>query len=482
MNLAPSDSKLHIQTVLPHGHTSLLSQAIYETCVERTPSPDPNRIIRLAVKTFCLIVSAGAKAPYIPISLTLPGGPAFAFGNTTSFFILEWWAIRATIDEALGARGKSESLLIKRGGRGALYQLATLTGALAISIFPQIPIALPALDYDGQFKVPGFIVLLGAGVFIPIRSLQLTVDNVLKKMLIDQTGKKLQQARLSMMGLIQEYRDIFRQSSLQDKMEKILELDSIRGQKDLTAYIQKVFKPKAIKPVVQESKICKRVSFVAGAMLTAAFEAALVMYTWEKTEEHFIDNEVAAGAIAIATGISWLYLTGQAIIGTTQRVSQAVVNLIKGRKDPSIASQIYPKLTFTLNALGLINTVLALGPTVVIWGEFYESNRYEQVAVEIVMCSSLFLLLSTATLDIIQDFMQQIIQKKGLPNEKLIAELDLELQKFQGLLKESALPDIAAFIMDIPEDLRETLLTKAELTSEVLESYLESQPLLLGKE
>ncbi|MGR3973387.1 MAG: hypothetical protein QRY72_02265 [Candidatus Rhabdochlamydia sp.] len=469
-----TDSLLSQQTAF-----SLLSKAVMEECIERRVASDPHKIARLAIKTVCLIVSAGAKIPYIPISLTLPAGPAFAFGNTTSFFILEWWAIRATIDEALGSRGASEAQMVKRGGKGFLYQIATLVGALVISIFPQIPIALPALDYDGQFKVLGFITLLAAGVFIPIRSLQLTVDNILKKFMIDESGKKIQQLCFSMAGLIQEERDLFRQLPYQDKLQMISRLDDIRKSQDFSGYIKELFTPKVGHKVVKESSLCKKISFAAGIALTAAFEAALVMYTWEKTQEHFIDNEAAAGAIAITTGISWLYLTGQAIIGTTQRVSQAVVNLIKRQKDPSIASQIYPKLTFALKSLGMINTVLALGPTVVIWGEFYASNRYEQVAVEIVMCSSLFLLLSTATLDIIQDFIQQLIQHKGSSDQQLIARLDHEFQKFQTLLRQSALPDIAAFVMDLPEDIKGRLLNQAAITQEMLDHYLESQPLLL---
>lgn len=456
----------------------VLAGAIFERCVKNEEIDDPHRRARLCTKAICILVSAGAKVPYVPISLKLPGRWFFAIGNTASFFNLEYWAIKASINDVLGPKGRWEVSLLQNAGKGRCYQVATLTASFIIALLSQVPVALPAMDYDADYRIPGVIVLLVAGSLLPVRSLQLSINEALKmkRCALGDVEKKLERIRREVVSLTQEYREIFRLAGYEEKMGMIAALAATSKDDELEEvwpHLSLVLGKPMESPAPKRNVLCERLSKGAGYFLTASFEAALAMYTWSKTKEHIIDNDVAAFGFTAATVLSWAYLTGESIANTTNRCVQSLFNFMKCRENRTLSEQIRPRLTLALKLLGMTLNVGALGPTVVIWGDFFKDNTDEQGYFQVTMCMAIFLLLSTATLDIIDETVEEIILKKGTPDQKQMIELNRKLLYLQQLLHRSSLLDFGTFLLNCPDRIKEHLLQKVDLAVERVTEFVE---------
>lgn len=463
----------------------VLAGAIFERCLKGEDIQDPHRRARLSTKAFCILMSAGAKVPYVPISLRLPGGPFFAIGNVSSFFILEYWAIKASINDVLGPKGRWEVTLLQNAGRGRCYEVSTLTASIAIALLSQIPVALPALDYDGKYRIPGFVVLLVAGALFPVRSLQLSIDKALtrQRYCLGDVEKKLEQIREEVISLTQEYREIFRLAGYEEKMGMIAALAATRvdnESEEAEPYLSLVFGKLIENPPQKRSRLCERISKGVGYFLTASFETALAMYTWSKTKEHLINNDAVAGSFAAVTVLSWAYLTGESVATTTHRCALSLFDLLRCRKNQTLSEQIRPRLNLSLKLLGITLNAAALGPTVVIWGDFYKDNAAEQGYFEATICATLFLLLATATLDIIDETVKEIILKNGTPDQKQMLELNTKLLYLQQLLHRSSLLDFSTLLLNCPDRIKENLLQKVDLTVERVTELVEREPVRLA--
>lgn len=365
-------------------------------------------------------------------------------------------------------------MIIERSGKGRCYNVAVISTALALSIFSQIPVALPALDYDLGYKELGFTVLLISGSLIPIRSIQLSLDKIFEKRLLNDTQKQIESIRENAVSCIGNYRETFRGAPFDQKLALISNLNLTRSMEDLEPYLAQIFEETDV-PQVAQNPLLGRVSTVIGWWITASFEAALTTYTFEKSKENIFDDNVLAGTFAVVTGLSWGYLTGQAVVGTTKRIAQTCVNFFKGQSNPSIAEQIFPNLTAGLKLLGAAISIAAMGPTFVIWGDYYKDNLEKKVYFLTTMSTALVFLLSTASFDMIDGIVQNRIEKNGTLDEQSIVKLDKELRKFQQLLSQSSLFDFASFLETCPADIKNKLLARAEVTAEGLREYLDQE-------
>ncbi|MFI5335100.1 MAG: hypothetical protein ACHQT8_08115, partial [Chlamydiales bacterium] len=430
------------------------------------------------LKGVCLIVSAGAKIPYIPIALTLPGGPFFAFANSAAFFNLEYWAITGTIDDVLGPKGEHEIILQHRQSKGRCYLVAIISTSVALALLSQIPIALPALDYNRGYQALGFGVLLGAGALLPVRSIQLSIEKSLKmqKCILGEVGKQVEAVRSEMLLLVDEHREFFRQMEYLDKLEHLAKVSLLRegehsvGKVD--SYAQMIFDSQPAYPAARSASLCDRASSAIGLWLTSSFQVAITMYTWTKTKEHMIDNDYVAGGFAAAVLATGVYLTGKSIIQTTQLMFRSLFNCLRCKKERTIAEQVRPKLCLSVKLMGLMLNLAALGPTVIIWGDFFKDNRATQAYFEGTMCAALFLLLSTATLDTVDMAVEEIVVAGKNLTKKEVVQYHRDIQIIARLLDESPLVDFSIFILGCPDELKTQLLERANLSIEALEGYI----------
>ncbi len=461
-------------------HGSLVADAVLAGPINQDLL-DKHWCSRRTIKVVCFGVSASAKVPYIPIALTLPGGAFLAFANCAAFLGLEYWAIEGTIDDFLGPRSTHEVVMLQKGPKGKCYRVATLSTAVVLSLISQIPVAFPALDYDGAYAKLGFGVLLVAGSLLPIRSIQLSVDRSLQlQCLRGEIGKKIEVVRADMVSFIDDHGELFTTMDFLQQIQLLTKMSEIRTGDvvdKVNAYTKLVLARTHMQPAAQKSSLCDRVSYVTGLLITSTFQVALTMYTWSKTKEHIADDNATAASFAGLVLCSGIYLTGKSIIQTTQRMTRSIVDFFRCRQQRTIAEQVNPALCFSLKTIGMVINLAALGPTVRIWGDFYKDNP-AQTYMEVTMCAAIFLFLSTATLALAEKVVRDIVCSGNHRGKKEIVQYHQELGQFAKILQESPLVDFSIFVMKCPEDVKGELLERVELAEEALRNYINQNNLL----
>lgn len=463
--------------LLSQNPENVLVKAIFERCIDHSPLIDNHKGSRRVALALSVISSLAANASYIPISLAMPAGPVFAAGNFLGFFKLDIWAIRGTINDILSPKGSHEIILHQRSSNNKCYTVAVIIAALAIALLSQVPVALPALDYNGALGVPSVIMLFLGGVLIPIRSLQLSINKKIRSMncCAGEEKEQWEQLRLEMISLIDQHQGLFRQMDSPDKIAHILSLaPNSQGSEveKVNSYISALFNPSLDAPVEESSSLLGRISGVSGVLLTISFEAALAYYTFCKVKENVLDNDALAGVLAGSVVASSVYLAGQSIVSTAQRMAAACLNLVTCKREKTLAEQLRPKLDLSLKLLGLAIDLTALGATIVIWGDFLKDNPSEKIYFEITMCLAYFLFLYTATLDMAGEVTEEIVQHRGTEDERQIIEFNADLQRLKKLIETSSLVDFGSFVTKLPLELRSKLLSKVDLRIENVERFV----------
>ncbi|MBS0626377.1 MAG: hypothetical protein JSS32_10035 [Verrucomicrobia bacterium] len=461
---------------------NLLLKAIQEGPIEHTASVDKYRSIRQCSKSATFVAAMCANASFIPI--TLNAGIPFAIGNSASFLALDFWALNATFDDAFGPRTEHEALLVDRMSKGKCYTVSLAVGSVLMAVLSQFPNALPSLDYNGNYAVPGMVFLLAGGAVLPLRSLQLTINKAIQmqKCVLGEDGKKIESIRSEMVSLVQGYQNDFEYSGQDHQLQVIQSLNEIRNSdlNKVETYLNAVFdkllqSPQAAASPSKFKSACtslgQTIGKVTGLFLAASLETGLSLYTFDKTQTHMIGNPVGAGLFTAAVIGSGVYLYGKAILDTTQRVTSSIFSTFTGQRVKGLAEQLRPTLTLSLRMVGLLLNLGTFGPNLVIWGDFFKDNATEKTFFEATLCSAYFVLVSTATLDLVDSAVKQIVLSKGTDNEKEIIHLHQELQKLQKLLTNTSTLDFSLFLLKAPPEVKTALLNKVDLSLETLEAY-----------
>lgn len=452
----------------------LLSEVVFERCIANTPPLDPHSCLRKIALATSITTSLSAGAAFIPVSLPLPAGSLFAAANFVGFFKLDMWAIRGTIHDLLGPRGEKEVVLLNRTAKGKCFTAAVMVASTAIALLSQVPVALPSLDYDGKLKIPAVICLFVGGALLPIRSLQLTIDKTIRarNASLGKTGKKLENLRMLMASMIDEHREMFRKMDRISKLEHIDCLQQAQGTDVERArkLIEQILEEPLETQEVQKRSLSSYFPTAAGVFIAGSLQTGLAIYTFEKTKEHIVDNDVAAGTLAGSVVLSGIYLSGLSILNTTERIAGAFLRCIKGQREKSMAEQFRPKLTQSLKLLGLLIDLGALGATTVIWGDFYKNNLPAKLYFDITLCLAYFLFLSTSTLDMVDEAVAEIVQRTGSHNERQIVQLNDQLSQIKKIIEQSSLLDFSEFLGKCSNELKVKLLDRVDLSIEMLES------------
>ena len=110
-----------------------------------------------------------------------------AYGNCKAFFMLELWAGSGMIEESLGKKTPEEAAIFQKK-RTLVYTAAKIIFSLGISVFSQLPFALPAADHaSSDSKVVAGVITLISSLIIPARSLQLSIDKALAEIFQSKT-------------------------------------------------------------------------------------------------------------------------------------------------------------------------------------------------------------------------------------------------------------------------------------------------------
>ena len=142
------------------------------------------------------------------------------------------------------------------------------------------------------------------------------------------------------------------------------------------------------------------------------------------------------------------------------------------QRDESIASQLRPKTILALKFLSLLLDISAIGPTWVIWGDFYQdkgaaTQRFFQSSCN----GAILLFLMIATFDLIDGVIIDYVKSCGHSDEKRIIKLYEELSALKEILSNSSHLDFVFFLTKLPENAKEQLLNKVELQLSALEGY-----------
>ncbi len=470
--LIPEEAR-SVVTVETTGHPrktvpeDALTGAIFERCIIDAPLVDRHSCLRKIALTVSVITSLSAGASFIPISLQLPAGYLFAAANFIGFFKLDIWAIRGTIDDLLGPRSEKEIVLLDRASTGTWFKGAVIAASTVIALLSQVPVALPALDYDGSLGIPAAASLVVGGLLLPIRSLQLSISKTIRAWHSNAgEAKEIEKLRETMGSMIDQRRDLFRTMGHAGQLEQVHRFKNLQEEQFIAAALEPPSEVQEPLGLLLSSRIAR----VVGVWIAGSLQTGLALYTFAKTKEHIIDSNAAAGVLAGAVVLSGVYLSGKSILDTTERITDSFFGMIRGQRENTLAEQLRPKLTRSLKLLGLAIDLGALGATTVIWGEFYQNNLPLRAYFETTLCLAYFLFLSTSTLDMVNEVVEEIVQHKGSQEEQDILELNCKLKKMQKLIEGSHASDLAVFIQQCPAQLKTSLLEKIGLSTERLDA------------
>lgn len=453
---------------------------------EGHPPEDSHRVARVVTKLFAGGVSLVAKIPFIPISLKLGPilAPASIIGNMFGFFILEYWAAAETINDVLEPKTQAEKELnqenqAEKGKTCRMIVIISIASLIALS--SQMPTALAGVQYNQEgYKVVAGLVLLIAGALIPIRSLHLSAKELwpnIKRVICQRKDEfQVKEIQRKMLALITGSHETFIQKNWASKILFIQDCNRARNpisspEEKTNQYILTLLQKEDLQ-ISRAKKIVASVfnytGLTVGALLTLGFEFALGEYTFDLTKNLIWDNNPAAGIFTVFAVGSTAYLFGKNIITTTQKVFNLFGNLIIGKEVRNLGWQLRPKLSFALTALGFLIDVAALGPTYVIWENFYSSNEIEHQIFPATLCTSLFLILFTATLSIIDEVVISSI-KRGSQEEQAIIKINGEFQKLARIMQNCPAREFIAYLANIDDSTREKLLERMAISAEQLE-------------
>jgi hypothetical protein len=454
---------------------------------ERHPLEDPHKVARRASKASGAAISAIAKIPYVPISLKLGTvlGPISIVGNSAGFFILEYWATAGTANDFFGPKTQAEMELFhdgRTGKRRVCRTIVIISVASLIALSSQLPTALAGVEYNSrQYKIVAGLVLLVAGALIPIRSLQLSIEQI--RLRVQKTVEsEITKIKAKMIVLVKETHGAFIQKSREKKVAFIRKCNEMRqlnvSVTEKTNKYTLALLQKDLLPIGRAKQIVgaafNYTGLAIGTALAGIFEYALGEYTFDLTKEEIWDNDIAGGAFAALAVGSTAYLFGTSIIRTTQRIFNLFGNLATGKEVRNLGWQLRPKLSFSLTAIGLLIDVCALGPTYVIWGDFYDQNEVKHQLFQKTMCASLFLLLFTSTLDIIDEIVTSSIAH-GTEEEQEILKINGEFQRLAALVEKSPSREFIGYLTNLEESTKSELLERMNVSANQLASYTEQQ-------
>nr|NGX27501.1 hypothetical protein [Chlamydiota bacterium] len=380
--------------------------------------------------------------------------------NCKAFFILEMWAARGIIQDLLGPKIAERTALEKKKINTCIT-VSLVIAAIAISTFTQIPYALPAADYSPRNKAFVGIFSLVASIFIPTRSMQLTLSKAYEKSPAVKKNPTLSKFQMGLVQLTRENQAGFISLNMIDKKDWIHDLRSIKSQESnynkLISYLKWIcLESKEIHPQLGtcSQKYSNYTSRALGLFITGVFEYAIAKYSFNKTKELIWENDIFSGCTAFVTTASCLYIYGESILKTSERIFNGMREIVGKKRISTLGEQLWPKLNIGLKLEESVTNLFALGPTFVIWGDLFKTPTWEHWFFVTTIMVAKYFTLSTASFDTINDFTETLTLGA---EKKEIVEQNKEFKSLISTFENCSQKDLALFLLDLPEDLKSQL-------------------------
>ena len=397
---------------------------------EGAPLEDRHPISRRVSNFAVALLSGLSDIPFIAVSLPLGKvlGPIAAAANAATFFVINYWCTQSMIGSAFGAKTLEEIQLVEQDDsqiskvkKGALFTLAAV-----VSMISQVPTALAGMRYnEEQYKIPAGLVLLVGGAILSMRSLEMSFEQFLKH---SQSSKD----RAHIIDVLQQAHRAFIDKSQEEKLSFIEELNTIDSSSGYMATLLNS-SPPSQKSRIQQ--VFNSIGLGVGLVLGGIYEYALTAYTFVEVKGELYNNNLVGGLFAGSVLISTAYLTMQSVMVTSQRLFNVAGSFFTGKETCNLSWQLRPKLSAALTAIGLSVNVAALGPSLVMWGDFYNNDSLMDHFFPGAIYSAILLFFLTATLDINDEYVISLL-KEGNDEEKEIAKIDGRFKAIINLMKE----------------------------------------------
>lgn len=199
-----------------------------------------------------------------------------------------------------------------------------------------------------------------------------------------------------------------------------------------------------------------------------------------------MDNEAVGYTFAATVVASNSYLTGKSIINTSRRLIKGTLDMLYCKREKTISEQESPILAFSLKSLSFLIDAFAIGPTMVIYGEYFNDNEIKKISVQTTMCLSVFLLIFTATLDMIDDVLEKFLLWKGNKDVQEIIKIAEKYDSISRLIHSSPLfkmvENLGFFPETVQRNIEERFQFSQELLSAVISEHICCSPLREEKE
>lgn len=475
--------------LIQYDSQNSLAIAIDDLCKRTQPVKSANKKVgRVVLKSGAFLLPAAGRTFFIPIAINfgiyvariisgggIPGnstgnstggevsteseiiGALCAMGNIVAFATLGFWSMRGVVDEFLAPRTRSEMQLIKSqsGGIKTRYKITILVCSAGGAFAAQLPLSFAVARYnEGVWKIVGFVTVMIANGLFPWRSLQLSMEALVKRFQERQYGD-LVSLRNKIIGLLIRNRDIFEKNTSADKILILAQINQTRQvstreervEQFVCVLLNIVPKPSRRPEWQKKIRDClstagQGIGFIAAAFLTYA----LSEYSYHSSIRQVSPHPAVGITLAGLTGAGWLYLSTQTFMNTFSSYLETTWDLITCHRETRINEQLRTKTTFALATLAIVTNLLAAGPTYYIWHDMPDASEGKKTAYEIGVTSVLFFLLLGSLMDVVNDIIMNHISMKGSKEEKDILALRQNFTKMIQLLKESSLLNFAHFI------------------------------------
>jgi len=432
-----------------------------------------HRFLKPGAKIIVISLSAAAKISFWPVSKRLGRGigETCALANCIAFFVLEYWAGTQTIDSIFAPKSEAERLMHKQNNRSRRYLF--IPPALLIAVVSQLPSALAAVKYNSrEFKIPAAVLLLVSNSIFPFRSMQLTLE-ALQRQTRNAIEQKLNGLRQEVASLLLANRTILTSSGRDNFVERFKSIQSLTSfDERKERYSHLLIQPIEVNQPSNGERRARQVGEAIGGLLNLFFQGAIGAYTFTETKKEIVDSNPLGGTFAALAVVSNIYLMGDALRKTTGRVFGMTYRIFATNHAPSLIEQLRPRLTFALKACGVVIDLFALGATIVVWSDFFEKNEKEKYSLTTLMCASIFMMVFTAMLDTVEGIIEQVIFLNGSQQEIELVSLDRKVRQIAESMKSIPLLHFATFILALPEEQRDSLLNKFEVTTQNLRNYV----------
>lgn len=446
---------------------------------------DSHACLRRTVFIGQSLISGTAAYYAIPLSKGLPAWEVFATGSFVGFYLFDVWAIRNAVEGILGPTTESAAILFSHTNKGLCRRVMVLSGSATIAAISQVPAGIIEAKYNSPKynQVLAFISTVLAGSFLPTLSIQVMIDAALRERTFSQLETTLDLVQQNMVGLVRQYRELFVRTPFQRKLLLIGRFNLLSASPKNGGRINQLVRDmvKARNQVpVKRSNRCERVmnglATCNGVVLASVAQTVLGMYSFSNAMEVFeerVEYPKAVAGVWAGLVVSSSYLMSKAIVDTSRRLTTTFVNVVIRREEKTISEQLRPKTVFASKFLGLVIDLLAQGAGWVVWGDFYkEYDDNTKNFFRGTMCSAMFLLLFTASLDLVNELTEYCIRHKGNGQEKEIIQFYDQLQQIAKLVEGSSFRDFSIFLTKLPPETARVLLQKHTDTLGKLAGYI----------